>query len=79
VSDNPVELVLLKLREIDKYIMAHHALADLQAAGQLQYYPATSETAEGTPGLLSPSAVACHFQNGCEQILSHLLRQLPIR
>jgi hypothetical protein len=44
ISDNPVDLVLLKLREMDKYLMAHHLLADLKAAGQLTFHRADAET-----------------------------------
>ena len=47
ISDNPVDLVLLKLREMDKYLMAHHALADLEAAGQLTFHRANVETPQG--------------------------------
>jgi hypothetical protein len=35
VSYNPVELVLLKLREIDKYIAAHQIMNDLEGMGLL--------------------------------------------
>jgi len=33
VSDNPVQLVLLKAREMDRYLLAHHVLRDLAATG----------------------------------------------
>ena len=40
LSDNPVELVLLKVREMDKYLMAHHILADLKQKGILKFVDA---------------------------------------
>ena len=33
VSDNPVDLVLLKAREMDRYLLAHHVLRDLAEKG----------------------------------------------
>ena len=33
VSDNPVDLVLMKTREMDRYLLAHHALRDLAENG----------------------------------------------
>jgi N12 class adenine-specific DNA methylase len=37
ISDNPMDLVLYKLREMDKYIMAHWVLRDLKDQQQAQY------------------------------------------
>jgi N12 class adenine-specific DNA methylase len=47
VSDNPVDLVLLKTREMDKYLMAHHILASLKENGLLQFKRATAAMPEG--------------------------------
>lgn len=40
VSWNPVELVLLKLTEMDRYLMAHRYLQDMAAAGVFKYIDA---------------------------------------
>lgn len=37
VSNNPIELVMLKMREVDKYIMSHRALAELKGMGVLTF------------------------------------------
>ncbi len=39
VSDNPVELVLLKLREMDRFVMAHLTLSDWKEAGLAKFIP----------------------------------------
>lgn len=39
VSDNPVELVLLKLREMDRFVMAHLTLNDWKEAGLAKFIP----------------------------------------
>jgi len=39
VSDNPVELVLLKVREMDRYVMAHETLREFRKAGLARFVP----------------------------------------
>jgi len=43
ISDNPVDLFLLKAREMDRYLMAHHALRDLAENGIAKRLAATEE------------------------------------
>jgi broad specificity phosphatase PhoE len=40
VSDNPVDLVLLKVREMDKYLMGHQTLDDWKKAGLAKFVDA---------------------------------------
>ena len=47
ISDNPMDLVLLKLREMDKYIMAHRVLNDLKAQGLSKYVSVFDERPPG--------------------------------
>jgi N12 class adenine-specific DNA methylase len=47
VSTNPVELVLAKAREMDKYLSAHRILGDLADAGQLKFLRAAKALPEG--------------------------------
>ncbi len=47
VSDNPVDLVLLKVREMDKYIMAHRAFAEMKEKGLAKFVPIGQEAPEG--------------------------------
>jgi hypothetical protein len=46
-SDNPVDLVLRKVREMDKFVMAHRVMADMQDRGLAQFVHATDEEPEG--------------------------------
>jgi hypothetical protein len=46
-SNNPVDLVLAKVREMDKYLMAHHLLSEEKAAGRLQFNRATRPVPAG--------------------------------
>lgn len=46
-SSNPVDLVLGKIREMDKYLFAHRALDDLKHTGVLKYVKATEKAPEG--------------------------------
>jgi hypothetical protein len=47
ISDNPVDLVLLKLREMDRYIMGQRLLRDLKNAGLVKYVRATEQMPDG--------------------------------
>jgi hypothetical protein len=47
VSENPVDLVLLKAREMDKYLMAHRVLKERMTQGGLRYHPATEPMPPG--------------------------------
>ena len=38
VSDNPVDLTLLKLREMDKYLMAHETLTEMKKTGLAKFF-----------------------------------------
>ena len=38
VTDNPVDLVLLKIREMDRYVMAHETLADWKTNGLAKFF-----------------------------------------
>lgn len=40
VTYNPVDLTLLKIREMDRYVMAHETLRDFREAGIAQFVPA---------------------------------------
>src|SRR6185369_14114448 len=37
ITDNPVDQVLLKVREMQKYVMAHRVLNDLKEQGIVQF------------------------------------------
>ncbi|MGH8676923.1 MAG: hypothetical protein ACREUQ_01060, partial [Burkholderiales bacterium] len=39
VSDNPIELVMLKIREMDRYVMAHEALNEWKESGLAKFVP----------------------------------------
>ncbi len=47
VSDNPVDHVLLKIREMDKFITAHRAVAELKEKGLWKFQPVGSPMPEG--------------------------------
>lgn len=47
ISTNPVELVLLKLREMNRYLMAQRVLADFKAKGLARYVPALEKAPDG--------------------------------
>jgi len=47
VSDNPVDLVLLKLHEMDRYIMAQNVIKDLKERNLLKFVYSRSQTPEG--------------------------------
>ena len=47
VSDNPVDLVLLKLHEMDRYIMAQQMIQDLKQSGQIKFVYSRSQAPEG--------------------------------
>lgn len=38
ITDNPVDQVLIKVHEMQKYVMAHRILHDEKAAGRVKYY-----------------------------------------
>jgi 2'-5' RNA ligase len=46
-SNNPVDLVLAKAREMDKYYMAHRILGELREFGLLKYIPAGKSIPDG--------------------------------
>lgn len=45
ISDNPVDLALMKKREMDKYVMAHKTLNELKDKGLVRYVGATDTEA----------------------------------
>ncbi len=47
VSDNPVDLAILKLREMDKYLMAHRVLGEMKDAGTLQFFKMSQPLPDG--------------------------------
>ena len=47
VSDNPVDLVLLKLHEIDRYIMAQHIIRELKAKNLVKFVYSRSKAPDG--------------------------------
>lgn len=47
ISDNPVDMVLLKVREMDRYILAHRLLRDLKDRGLVKFVRATEMSPEG--------------------------------
>lgn len=47
VSWNPAELALIKLREMDKYVMAHEWLKESEGQGTVQYFPVDRELPAG--------------------------------
>jgi hypothetical protein len=50
VSSNPVDLMLLKMREMDKYILGQRVMADLKGRGLVKYVRATERAEEVAPG-----------------------------
>lgn len=46
-SKNPVEMALLKMREMDKYIMAQRSLADMKGEGLAKFVRASERPPEG--------------------------------
>lgn len=47
VTTNPVDLTLLKLREMHKYLMGQQVLGDLHQEGLLKFVPASARAPEG--------------------------------
>lgn len=47
ISYNPVDIVLLKLHEIDRFLMAHRIIGDLKAQGLIKFVYARSKAPEG--------------------------------
>jgi len=47
VSDNPIDLTLLKIRDMDKYVAAHRTMNYLKAKGLAQYVPIGGEVPDG--------------------------------
>jgi hypothetical protein len=47
VSENPVDLVLGKIHEMNKYLLAHQAMAELKERGLVEYFPATEKAPMG--------------------------------
>lgn len=47
VSTNPVDLALLKLHEIDRYVMAHRILNEMKVKGLAKFVKATSKPPDG--------------------------------
>lgn len=47
VSTNPVDLTLLKLREMQKYVMAHQSLGEMKDAGLVKFVGAGSPRPDG--------------------------------
>ena len=47
VSDNPVDLVMLKLREMDKYLMAHRTLAEMKTMRLAKFVNLKSKPPDG--------------------------------
>ncbi len=47
ISTNPVDLVLLKVREMQRYVMAHTALTELKGAGLVEYVRAGDMPPDG--------------------------------
>lgn len=56
VSDNPVDLALLKYREMERYVFAHKVLADLKGQETLRYVPANMKPDEGYVKINDPVA-----------------------
>ena len=54
VSNNPVTLTLLKIREMDKWITGHDALEDMKAAGVAKYVPVGVEAPRGWTRINDP-------------------------
>jgi hypothetical protein len=47
VSTNPIDLTLLKLREMQRYLMAHNSLNELKDAGLVKYVPTGGVVPDG--------------------------------
>lgn len=55
-SDNPVELVLMKTREMDKFIMANLTLGDMESKGLAQFVHVSDTVPEGWARIDDPIA-----------------------
>jgi len=47
VSDNPVDLAVLRLREMDKYLMAHRVMAEMKDIGTLKFFKMSERLPDG--------------------------------
>lgn len=47
ISDNPVDLVLMKMSEMDKYLMAHKVMGEMKDVGTLQFIRAGHRAPDG--------------------------------
>lgn len=47
ISSNPIDLAVLKLREMDKYLMAHRVLDEMKDAGTLKFFKVSEPIPDG--------------------------------
>jgi hypothetical protein len=47
VSNNPVDLAVLKLREMDKYLMAHQVMNEMKDQGNLKFFKVSERLPDG--------------------------------
>jgi hypothetical protein len=55
VTTNPVDLTLLKLREMQRYYMAHSSLKEMQDAGLVKYVGVVARSRRATRGSMTRS------------------------
>lgn len=88
VSDNPIDLVLLKAREMDKYLLGQRMLAELKGKDLARYVKATESAPEGFAKINDPIAtvygaptvkLAEHVDPAVYNVLESVLRDLGIK
>lgn len=88
VSDNPVDLVLLKTREMDRYIMAHRTLNQYAEQGLAQQIPVGRKAPDGWLKVADPIGTVYgaptvefpHFYDaGMREMLGNLADSLGIK
>lgn len=55
ISDNPVDLALAKLHQMDKFIMAQRTMAEAKERGWLKYYPLNKKVPAGEVVVKDPA------------------------
>jgi hypothetical protein len=70
VTDNPVTLTLLKISEMDRYVMAHQALQGFDASGVADFFPLGRKAPPNWVQIKDPIGTSYRCGEGGETILN---------
>lgn len=77
-SDNPVDLVLGKVREMDKYLMAHHSISDLESRGLIKLVAPDAPVPDGYAPIADPVAAVYQFRDGKREAVGRYHGPAPL-